>query len=246
MADSTGVAQPTRRIAMWSGPRNISTAMMRAWGRRRGCHVIDEPFYAYYLHRTGLHHPGRDEVISSQPTDWRAVAAALTEGALPAGTTVCYQKHMAQHLLDEVDRHALSTLSHAFLIRAPAEVLVSYTKVRGEPTMDDLGVRQQVDLYERYGGPVVDAADILQRPEATLRALCCALDLEFDPAMLSWPTGPHDSDGVWGRYWYDAVWRSTGFAAYHPRPGRVSEHLQPLLERCQPYYDTLAAHRLTG
>lgn len=231
---------------MWSGPRNISTAMMRAWGSRPDCHVVDEPFYAYYLQRTGLDHPGREDVLSSQSTDWREVATALTQGALPAGTTVFFQKHMTLHLLPEVERPALAGLSHAFLIRDPAEVLTSYAKVRGEPTMDDLGMPQQVELYERFGGPVIDARDVLQRPEAILRALCVALGVVFEPAMLSWPAAPRDTDGVWGPYWYDAVWRSTGFAACRAPVDELPEHLRPLLEECQPYYEALAEHRLTG
>lgn len=231
---------------MWSGPRNISTALMRAWGSRRDCQVVDEPFYACYLRRTGLDHPGRDDVLGSQSSDWRDVAAALTRGPLPAGTAVCYQKHMAHHLLPEVERAALAGLSHAFLIRDPAEVLVSYAKVRGDPTLDDLGLRQEVELYERFGGPVVDARDVLQRPESTLRALCAALGVDYDPAMLSWPAGRQDTDGVWGRHWYDSVWRSTGFADYRPPAGELPERLRPLLEQCRPYYDTMAAGRLTA
>ena len=231
---------------MWSGPRTISTAMMRAWENRPDCHVTDEPFYAYYLHRTGLDHPGRDDVIRSQPTDWRTVAADLTQGELPAGATIHYQKHMAHHLLPEVDRAALDGLRHAFLLRDPAEVLISYAKVRGQPTMDDLGLAQQVELYERFGGPVIDARDVLERPEPMLRALCAALDVEFDRAMLSWPAGPRATDGVWGRHWYDGVWRSTGFGPYRPPAGDVPGHLRRLLDECRPYYDTMAAHRMTG
>lgn len=231
---------------MWSGPRNISTALMRAWGSRSDCHVIDEPFYAYYLQRTGLDHPGRQEVLESQSTDWREVSGALTQGLLPAGKTVLFQKHMTLHLLAEVERSALAGLSHAFLIRDPGEVLISYAKVRGDPTMDDLGMAQQVKLYERFGGPVIDARDVLQRPEPILRALCAALDVEFEPAMLSWPAGRRDTDGAWGPYWYDAVWRSTGFAAYNAPTEDVPDRLRPLLERCQPYYDAMAAYRLTG
>ncbi|MGB9378198.1 MAG: hypothetical protein WCB04_11865 [Mycobacteriales bacterium] len=229
---------------MWSGPRNISTAMMRAWGSRPHCHVVDEPLYAYYLSRTGSDHPGRDDVIASQSTDWRDVITGLTRGPVPAGTTVFFQKHMAQHLLPEIDRGSLAGLRHAFLIRDPAEVLVSYAKVRGEPTIADLGLTQQVELYDRFGGPVVDSRDVLRRPEATLRALCGALGVDFDPAMLSWPAGPRETDGVWGRYWYDGVWRSTGFAADRPPSERVPERLQPLLDQCRPHYDRLAEHRL--
>jgi hypothetical protein len=232
------------RIAMWSGPRNISTAMMRAWENRPGCVVVDEPFYAYYLHRTGLDHPGRDDVLRSQPTDWRVVAHEMTSGALPDGVSVQYQKHMAHHLLAEVDRSALAGLRHTFLIRDPAQVLVSYAKVRGQPTLEDLGLPQQVELYERFGGPVLDAADVLRDPEGMLRRLCDTLGVPFEAAMLSWPAGPRDSDGVWARHWYAKVWESTGFAPYQPSREPVPDRLRSLLDRCRPYYETLATHRV--
>ena len=231
---------------MWSGPRNISTALMRAWGSRPGTQVVDEPFYAFYLSRTGLEHPGRDDVLRSQPTDWREVAQALTRGPIVEGATVLYQKHMTHHLLPEVDLSVLDGLRHAFLVRDPAEVLVSYAKVRGEPTLADLGLPQQVALHERFGGPVIDARDVLERPEMMLRTLCAALGVGFDPAMLRWEAGPRASDGVWGRHWYDVVWRSTGFASYRPAEQEVPDRLRPLLDRCRPYYDTMAAHRLTA
>ena len=234
------------RIAMWSGPRNISTAMMRAWGSRPGAHVVDEPFYAFYLHRTGLEHPGRDTILRSQPIDWRQVVRSLTGDPLPEGANLLYQKHMTHHLLPEVDLSALDGLRHAFLVRDPAEVLMSYTKVRGEPTLDDLGLPQQLALHERFGGPVIDARDVLERPAATLRALCAALDVAFDEAMLRWDPGPRATDGVWGKHWYDGVWASTGFAAYRPPQEQVPDRLRPLLDRCLPYYDTMAAHRLVG
>jgi hypothetical protein len=235
---------PPVRIAMWSGPRNISTAMMRSWGNRPDCVVVDEPFYAYYLSRTGLDHPGRADILRSQPADWLTVAEQLATGPLPVGITVQYQKHMTHHLLPEVDRGSLDRLRHAFLIRDPAQMLLSYARVRGEPTLEDLGLPQQVELYERFGGPVVDARDVLQQPEHMLRALCAALDVGFDPAMLSWPAGRRETDGVWAPHWYDQVWRSTGFAAYRPATEDVPDRLAPLLARCQPYYDRMAAVRI--
>ncbi len=231
---------------MWSGPRNISTAMMRSFGNRSDSSVSDEPFYAYYLQRTGLEHPGRAAILASQPTDWRQVAEQITAGPVPDGVTVQYQKHMTHHLLGEVDRSALSGLRHAFLIRDPAQMLASYAKVRGEPTLDDLGLAQQVELYERFGGPVVDAGAVLADPERLLRALCSALGADFDPAMLSWPAGARSSDGVWASYWYDSVRRSTGFAAPSPTPAAVPARLRGLLEECRPYYDTMARYCLTG
>jgi sulfotransferase family protein len=229
---------------MWSGPRNISTAMMRSWGARADCVVVDEPFYAFYLAQTGLDHPGRDEIVLSQPTEWATVAHQLTSDPLHDGAGVYYQKHMTHHLLPDIDRSRLAGLRHAFLIRDPAEVLTSYAKVRAEPTLEDLGLPQQVELYERFGGPVVDARDVVTDPAAILRALCAAIGVPYDPAMLSWPAGPQVCDGVWAPHWYDRVWRSTGFSPYRPPDEDVPTHLQPLLDRCRPYYDALAPRRL--
>jgi len=234
----------TVRLAMWSGPRNVSTALMRSWGNRSDCVVADEPLYAFYLTSSGIDHPGADEVIASQSTDWRAVAARLTSAPLPDGASVFYQKHMTHHMLPEVDRDTLAGLTHAFLVRDPAEVLASYSKVRHEPTLEDLGWPQQAELYQRFGGPVVDARDLLEQPERMLRALCDAVRVPFDPAMLAWAPGRRESDGVWGRHWYGRVWASTGFAAYRPPTEEVAPALRPLLDRCRPYYDTLYPHRL--
>jgi hypothetical protein len=218
--------------------------MMRSWENRADTVVVDEPLYAHYLLATGIDHPGRDEIIASQPTDWREVARSLTSDPLPPGQRIYYQKHMTHHMIAGIDRAALRPLRHAFLIRDPRELLASYSKVRNEPTLDDLGLRQQVELFEEFGGPVLDSRDLLQAPEPALRALCAALDVPFDPAMLAWPPGRRDSDGVWAPHWYDGVWASTGFTAYRPSTNPVADRLEPLLASCLPYYDTLAAHRL--
>jgi hypothetical protein len=231
---------------MWSGPRTVSTALMRSWENRPDTVVADEPLYAFYLSQTGIAHPGRDAIMGSQPNDWPTVLRDLTSAALPAGRTVFYQKHMTHHLLAPVDRRALAPLRHAHLIRDPRELLASYARVRGEPTLDDLGLRQQAEIFETLGGPVIDARDLLERPEGVLRALCAALGVPFDAAMLSWPPGPRDTDGVWGPYWYESVWRSTGFGPYRPPAGPLPARLVPLAERCLPYYERLQAYRLTG
>jgi len=232
---------------MWSGPRTISTALMRSWENRRDTIVVDEPLYAFYLVATGLDHPGREEVIASQPADWRTVFRALTEDPLPPGISVYYQKHMTHHLLPAVDRAALAPLRHAFLIRDPRRLLASYARVRSAPTLDDLGLRQQVQIFEDFGGPVIESADLLAAPEAALRALCAALGVPFSAAMLSWPPGPRDSDGVWAPYWYDNVIRSTGFVpvAASAEPPALPPPLGALAEQCMPYYDRLVSYKLT-
>ena len=231
------------RVAMWSGPRNISTAMMRSFGARPRTVVVDEPLYAFYLDSTGLDHPGRDAILQAQPRDWREVAAELT-APLPDGAELHYAKHMTHHLLPDVELGWLDAFRHAYLIRDPEHVVASYAKVRGEPTPEDLGYARQAEIHATFGGPVVDAADVLRDPRGTLAALCEALGIPFTGAMLSWPPGPAAGDGVWAPYWYSQVEASTGFAPYDPRPAEVPDRLQPLVAALRPYYDELAAHRL--
>jgi len=233
----------TVRLAMWSGPRNISTALMRGFANRPGTLVVDEPLYAYYLAATGLDHPARAEILASQPNRWQDVAAALT-GPVPDGIALHYQKHMAHHLLPEVGREWLGKLRHAYLIRDPARVVASYARVRGAPTLADLGYAQQVEIFRAHGGPVVDAADVLRDPAGVLDRLCTALGIPFDPAMLHWPPGRRDTDGVWAPHWYAAVERSTGFAPPDTSPVEVPVALCPLVDAARPYYDELAAHRV--
>jgi hypothetical protein len=228
---------------MWSGPRNISTAMMRSFGARGDTLVVDEPLYAHYLAVTGLDHPARDAVLASQPQRWQDVAAALT-GPLPDGIRVYYQKHMAHHLIPEVGRDWLGDVTNAFLIRDPAHVVASYAKVRGEPTLADLGYVQQAEIFRAHGGPVVDAADVLRDPAGILARLCDALGIGFDPVMLTWPPGRRATDGVWAPHWYAAVEASTGFAPYAATPAEVPPPVRHLVDAAQPYYDELAAHRL--
>jgi hypothetical protein len=232
----------TVRVAMWSGPRNISTALMRSFGARPDTTVVDEPLYAYYLARTGLDHPGRDEVLASQPIRWQDAVAALLR-PLP-GVAVHYQKHMAHHLLPEVGREWLAGLSHAYLVRDPAAVVASYTRVRHDPSLADLGYAQQREIFRRYGGPVLDAADILRNPAGCLRALCAALRIPYTDRMTSWAPGRRSTDGVWAPYWYGTVEKSTGFAPYDPTPPSVPDHLRTLVDEARTYHAELFAHRL--
>ena len=239
----------TLRLAMWSGPRNISTAMMRAWENRGDCAVTDEPLYAHYLAHTGLDHPGREEVIAAGETDWRKVVAQLI-GPVPGGKTVSYQKHMTHHLLPHIARGWLGELTHVFLIRDPREVLVSYVKSRPSVTAEDIGVVQQLQIFEhvqRPGGsapPVIDAGEFLQAPEAQLRALCAHLQLDFTPRMLSWPPGPRASDGIWAPHWYEKVLKSTGFEPYRKRSTDVPAEFRAIVEAVMPSYEALFSRRL--
>ena len=240
----------TLRLAMWSGPRNISTALMRAWENRGDCTVIDEPLYAHYLARTGLDHPGRAQVIAAGETNWRRVAAMLT-GPIPGGSRIFYQKHMTHHLLPEIERGWLAQLTHVFLIRDPREVLASYVKSRPNVTAEDIGVLQQLELFEYLSEltgtapPVIDAGEFLAAPEAQLRMLCALLEIPFTERMLHWPAGSRPSDGVWARYWYGKVLESTGF---EPRRGdsQVPQGYRELIEELMPPFEALHARRLTS
>jgi len=237
------------RLAMWSGPRNISTAMMRAWENRGDCAVVDEPLYAHYLECTGLDHPGRAEVIAAGETDWRKVAARLT-GPVPEGKPVWYQKHMTHHLLPHIARDWLGALTHVFLIRDPGEVLLSYIKTRPNVTADDLGVLQQREIFDYVSSvqgrapTVIDAGEFLKAPEEHLRALCGELEIPYTPRMLSWPAGARASDGVWAPYWYEAVQRSTGFEPYRAHPREVPQEFRSVVDAVRPAFESLFAHRL--
>lgn len=237
------------RLAMWSGPRNISTAMMRSWGNRADTFVCDEPLYAHYLRETGIAHPGREEVIAHQENDWRRVADWLT-GPVPESKAIFYQKHMAHHLLPDISRDWLGDLTHAFLIREPREMLTSLLRFLPHPGVADTGLSQQIEIFEwvkeRTGQtpPVVDSVDVLNHPRETLSTLCAALGVPFDEAMLSWPPGPRDTDGIWAKWWYAAVEKTTSFQPYKPKPDAVPDELSEVLAECETIYQRLAAHRL--
>ena len=231
---------------MWSGPRNISTAVMRAFENRDDCAVVDEPFYAHYLAKTGVDHPGIEEVVASQPTDWREVVAHLL-GPIPGNRPIWYQKHMTHHLLPEIDRDWMRHLVHCFLIRHPAEVLSSYAKMRPNVTLEDLGFTQQTEIYDDLGGDalVIDSRDVVENPRAILGRLCAELGIPFSEKMLSWPAGPRDTDGVWARHWYQNVWSSTGFQPPSRRQREYPRSLQPIVDAALPAYERLHAARLT-
>ncbi len=237
------------RIAAWSGPRNISTAMMRAWDARRDTIVCDEPLYARYLLETGADHPGRDEIIARCPTDMDAIVRALL-APLPPGKRIFYQKHMAHHLLEGDDLAWIFHLRNFLLIRSPREMIVSYIKVIDRPTPHTLGLPQQERLYhliaERTGTPppVIDARDVLENPHAMLAALCDALAVPFDASMLQWEPGPRDTDGPWAPYWYANVERSTTFAPWRPRTEPVPDDLADVLHACTDIYERLYERRL--
>ena len=234
---------------MWSGPRNISTAMMRAWGNRLDTFVIDEPFYAYYLKAIGKKHPGADEAIAAGETDWRKVVAQLI-GPIPKGEQIFFQKHMTHHLLPEIEREWLGTMTNCFLIRDPREVISSYIKKLEDPRLEDLGFMQQAEIFdfvcERANStpPVVDAKDVLEEPERLLRLLCDAVGIKFSKSMLSWPPGLRETDGIWATHWYTEVANTTSFQPYRQTLHEVPERFHEIYERCRECYERLYQYRL--
>jgi Sulfotransferase domain len=221
--------------------------MMRAWENRPDSIVVDEPLYAHYLAVTGLEHPGRDEVIAAGELDWRRVVDELL-APVPADTAVFFQKHMTQHLTDDIDRGWIAELTNVLLIRDPFEVVSSYLGSRDRVTAADIGLPQQIRLYDELSAAgsaplVIDSRDFLGGPETYLRALCSRIGVPFEVSMLAWPPGPRPSDGVWGRYWYSAVWQSTGFAPPGSRQVDLSPESTSVAETCRPLYDRLHAAR---
>lgn len=239
------MAEAPRRIAMWSGPRNLSTAMMRSFGNRADVAAVrDEPFYAAYLAMTGKIHPMRDEILAAQPTDWRDVAAACAgEGDPPGG--MIYQKHMTHHMLPGIGREWMAGVSHVFLIRAPERVVASYAAKQERVELEDIGFVQQAELFDVIAArdgvapPVIDAEAVRRDPEGVLRRLCAAIGIDFDAGMLGWPSGPRASDGIWSRHWYAAVNGSTGFAPPDPPPAALSGAMADLAAAARPSYEKL-------
>jgi hypothetical protein len=242
----------TLRIAMWSGPRNISTAMMRAFGNRADTAVVDEPYYAAYLAATGLDHPMRAEVLASQPHDPAAVERGLAAAAAAGTAAIQYEKHMTHHMLAGFDRSFLAGVASAFLIRRPENVLASYARKRGGATLADIGLVEQWELFQAiadrlgHAPPVVDATDVANAPRDVLTRLCAALAIPFDPAMLTWPPGRRATDGVWAPHWYHAVEASTGFSPAGPDVARADlpADLKAVAAAAEPLYAALARHRI--
>ena len=239
----------TKRIAMWSGPRNLSTAMIRSFGSRRDTFVSDEPFYGCFLRTSGAPHPMREETIAAMDCDWGSVMATL-RGDPPDGSAVWYQKHMWHHMAGPVGYDDFAGFTHAFLIREPERMIASYLRKREAAAFEDFGLERQAEFFEREAArfgrapPVIDANDVLANPEGVLSKLCGALGIPWDPAMLSWAPGRRESDGAWAPHWYGAVERSTGFGPPETRPVELPADARRLAGRCRPYYDRLAAHRI--
>ena len=245
---------PVTHIAMWSGPRNISTAMMYSFGNRPDCYAWDEPFYAFSLKQRGNDHPMRDEIIAAHESDWDKLVATCL-GNPPGGKTVFYQKHMTHHMLPGFDRSFAKQLTNAFLIRDPARVLASYTKKwsGSEITLTDIGFAEQMQIFDSvaddlgHAPPVVDSDDILRNPRGVLTALCASLNIPFSEDMLKWNAGPREFDGVWASHWYNAVWASTGFEApSEEEPAKLPDALRRVEDQARPLYEKLRANALSA
>ena len=248
MAKSYHIGMNTLRIAAWSGPRNISTAMMRSWENRPDTIVSDEPLYAHYLKMTGLDHPGRDEVLTQHESNWEKVVDDLTG---PCTYPIYYQKHMTHHLLANIKRDWLLKVTNIFLIRHPREMMTSLIKTIPNPTIEETGLPQQLELFnfvQKATGKlpiVIQSKDILQQPEQMLRALCTKLAIPFHEQMLSWPSGKRDSDGAWAPHWYSSVESSTSFAPWKPKDEELPPAFENMCLKCIDIYEELAVHKMS-
>lgn len=234
-------------LAMWSGPRNMSTAMMRSWENRPDTTVWDEPLYAAYLQQSGVEHPMGDEVIAQHEADPEKVIAQCT---VPCDSGFFYQKHMAHHILPDYSLDWLAELQHCFLLRDPREVLLSYAQKLEQPTLEGIALPQQLRLFREVSKQtarpplVIDGKDFLQAPERYLKAQCEYAGIPFTPAMLSWPAGRRESDGVWSEHWYDSVWKSTGFGEWKAGNEELDADLMEVYREAKAIYDELYAYRL--
>ena len=234
---------------MWSGPRNISTALMRSWESRSDTFVIDEPFYAHYLSVTNVDHPGRDEIVQSGETDQSVVSKGLISD-IDDSCSIYFQKHMTHHMIPSVGREWMKDVVNCFLIRDPKDMILSYTKVNSNLSMHLLGLEDQYELFEyvtKINGrapTVVDSKDILLDPRETLRLLCEKLGVIFSEEMLSWSKGVRDTDGIWSKYWYDNVINSTGFNTYTEKNEVIRDEYLQLYEDCLKIYEKLSKHKI--
>ncbi len=240
------MASPTLRINLWSGPRNVSTALMYAFAQRPDTRVVDEPLYGHYLRISGAVHPGGDEILATMDTDGERVVREVLLG--PCDRPVLFIKNMGHHLID-LDWRFLEEVTTVFLIRDPKEMLPSLINQVPEPTIDDAALKRQAEIFSHlydlgHAPTVLDSRELLLNPRGVLEQLCRDLGLAFEAGMLHWEAGPRPEDGVWARHWYHAVHQSTGFAPYRPKTKPFPEFLKPLLAECKPYYDYLYARAL--
>jgi len=234
-------------IHLISSPRNVSTALMYSFAQRRDTKVIDEPFYGYYLNRFDVDHPAKKDIITHMECDFEKIVAQIT--ALQSAHTHVFVKNMAHHLID-ARLQFLSEYHNILFIRHPSAIISSFAKVISSPTLQDIGVQQQVFLFDalthicKTAPIVVDSADLIMNPEALLTKLCEKIGIPFSSTMLHWNKGGIPEDGVWAQHWYANVHNSTGFLPKKSSDEAFPEHCKPLLEEALPYYQILQQHSL--
>ena len=237
------------RIAMWSGPRNISTALMYSFNNRIDTICIDEPLYPNYLLNTGILHPGRTEIIDNQNWDINKIINEICSANLD-GAKIHYQKHMAHHLLPEMDISWISKLNNCILIRDPKEVILSLSNKISNINLNSTGLNEQVRIFEYIlettgkNVTIIDSSDILKDPISMLTKLCMELDIKFDKSMLSWKLGPKKCDGIWSKHWYQEVWKTTAFKNYKNSKIDLSDSNEIIYQECKPLYEKLYSHRI--
>ncbi|MCG3207016.1 MAG: hypothetical protein FOGNACKC_00616 [Anaerolineae bacterium] len=237
------------RILLWTGPRNVSTALMYSFAQRADTRVVDEPYYGHYLRVSGADHPGKDEVLAAMEQDGNRVTRRVILG--PCDRPVIFFKNMTHHMV-ELELDFLAQTTNVLLTRDPEEMLPSLEKGLGHPPiLRDTGYKAQADLLQHLidlgqRPAVLESRELLGNPAGVLRRLCRHIGIAFEPAMLSWPPGPRPEDGIWAKYWYASVHQSTGFEPYRPKTRPFPEHLRPLLAECQPYYEQLLPHIITA
>ena len=234
----------TKRICVWSGPRNISTALLYSFAQRADTRVVDEPLYGYYLAVSGAEHPGHEALrVALDPDAERAVRDVILG---PCDRPILFLKQMAHHLVGGLDWGFLKETVNVLLTRDPEQMLPSLAVQVRQPTMRDAGydkLERILDYCEAAGQrvPVLDSRDLQNDPAAALSRLCERIGLPWDQAMLSWPAGPKPYDGPWAPYWYHNVHKSTGFAPYVAKTAPFPARLKPLLAECAPIYERLSA-----
>ena len=235
-------------IAMWSGPRNISTALMRSFGNRMDCFVSDEPLYAYYLNETKLDHPLNDEIIKSGETNFKKIVTYLN-GNIPKSKDIWYQKHMSHHILDNNNLDWILKFKNCILIRDPKEVIISYSKKHKLFNIRQIGFPQLYEIYKKLKNnnitpTVIDSNDIISNPEKFLKILCERLNVSFESRMLKWPKGRRQTDGIWGEYWYENVESSTGFKPFYNKKMKLLKEHKIIYEESMYFYDYLFSKKI--
>ena len=240
-----------KKIGMWSGPRNISTALMRSFENRSDTAVLDEPFYAYFLNETGIKHPIYKQVIQTYETSWKNISNTLT-GPIPNGKSIWYQKLMTHHWVKNAPLDWLEKIHNCFLIRNPKQVIISYLKIHNNITPELIGLPQQLHIFNTVVKKtnkipiVISSEDILENPKLMLELLCNLLDIPFSDQMLQWPKGTRDSDGIWGEYWYKNVVQTTSFKKPLNQTEKMSDRLANLLEECMSYYKQMEKYKISN